>query len=280
MGGASDASRLADSGAAVMRLIIAGSRTIAGAEALAAIDSLAPPEVAAVICGGAAGVDAAGRAWAEARGIPVLDFPADWARYGRGAGPIRNAAMVGSADALLQVWDGRSRGSADVRRRAVAAGLPLFEHRIPAQNWVLTSVARSAKLSPSLGNPAGRKGVAMGNRIAWAQYMIADAVAWEPHVESGCDRAASLEFLRRNLERIFKDIWPAASVAVGRSPFATQFSEPLALYVGDNGAKIADPRATWLMAGIAETIIDAGDWLVPAARHSSRSAGSADEVEG
>ena len=31
-----------DSGASIMRLIIAGSRTIAGAEALAAIDSLAP----------------------------------------------------------------------------------------------------------------------------------------------------------------------------------------------------------------------------------------------
>ena len=132
MGGASDASRRADSGASVMRLIIAGSRTIAGAEALAAIDHLAPPAVAAVLCGGAAGVDAAGRAWAEARGIPVLDFPADWARYGRGAGPIRNAAMVAAADALLLVWDGQSRGSADVRRRAVAAGLPLFERRIPA----------------------------------------------------------------------------------------------------------------------------------------------------
>lgn len=53
--------------------------------------------------------------------MTVAEWLARWTR----AGPIRNQQMVGSADALILVWDGRSRGSADVLQRARAAGLAI-----------------------------------------------------------------------------------------------------------------------------------------------------------
>lgn len=44
--------------------------------------------------GGATGADALARAWADARGIHCATIPALWTKFGRSAGPIRNAVMV------------------------------------------------------------------------------------------------------------------------------------------------------------------------------------------
>lgn len=47
-----------------------------------------------VIEGEAAGADKMGRRQAEMQGCEVEPFPADWERYGRAAGPIRNEQML------------------------------------------------------------------------------------------------------------------------------------------------------------------------------------------
>jgi hypothetical protein len=48
-----------------------------------------------VICHGAArGADSLAGEEAAKLGIPVTAFPADWKKYGRGAGPIRNRQML------------------------------------------------------------------------------------------------------------------------------------------------------------------------------------------
>lgn len=67
--------------------------------------------VTEVVCGGARGVDALGKQWAESVGVPVKMFPADWNKHGKGAGPIRNVEMGEYADALIAIWDGQSRGT-------------------------------------------------------------------------------------------------------------------------------------------------------------------------
>ena len=108
-------------------MIIAGSRDVMGNVARRAIERLAPGGVTLVLDGGARGVDLHGAVWARDNSIPVTRYDADWANLGKAAGPIRNQQMVDNADALLLVWDGRSRGSADIRRRAVAAGLAVYE---------------------------------------------------------------------------------------------------------------------------------------------------------
>ena len=47
-----------------------------------------------LITGGARGADRIAAECARARGILVTEYPADWARYGKAAGPIRNAQML------------------------------------------------------------------------------------------------------------------------------------------------------------------------------------------
>lgn len=79
-------------------LIIAGSRSITDYDIL--IDAMSaflidPDHVSEVISGKEPnGVDRLGEQMAEAFGIPVVPFPADWKTHGRAAGPIRNAQMA------------------------------------------------------------------------------------------------------------------------------------------------------------------------------------------
>jgi hypothetical protein len=47
-----------------------------------------------VIQGSARGADRLAKNWAEFINVPVVSFPADWDRYGRNAGPIRNLQMI------------------------------------------------------------------------------------------------------------------------------------------------------------------------------------------
>ncbi len=83
-----------------------------------------------IIQGGAPGADAGAEQWARASGIPVTCFRADWQQYGRQAGPLRNTRMLaeGRPDAVIAFPGGA--GTADMVRKARAAGLPVVEARI------------------------------------------------------------------------------------------------------------------------------------------------------
>lgn len=54
-------------------------------------------------------------------------FPADWDAHGKAAGPIRNREMAQYGDALLLIWDGKSRGSASMLKEARSAKLPIMQ---------------------------------------------------------------------------------------------------------------------------------------------------------
>lgn len=113
-----------------MRAIVAGSRWIHDGGLVAAAIEASGFTVRVLIHGGAPGVDSLAGAWAQDQGLEVLAFPvtaADWKRLGKRAGPLRNGRMIreGQAEALVAVWDGRSRGTADMIRQAEEAGLAL-----------------------------------------------------------------------------------------------------------------------------------------------------------
>jgi len=106
------------------RVAIIGSRNCPNREAVYAyIDAL--PDDTVVVSGGAPGVDDAAEHAARNRGLAVWIERADWDRYGRAAGPMRNALIVAAADRLVAFWDGKSRGTADTIRKARAEGLPV-----------------------------------------------------------------------------------------------------------------------------------------------------------
>ena len=65
----------------------------------------------AIVSGCARGADMMGELWAQRHNIPVTRFPADWAKYGKSAGAIRNQQMVDYADEFLVFWDGVSPGT-------------------------------------------------------------------------------------------------------------------------------------------------------------------------
>ena len=50
-------------------------------------------------------------------------FPADWDKYGKRAGYLRNVQMAEYADALLAFWDGESRGTKNMIDEALSRGL-------------------------------------------------------------------------------------------------------------------------------------------------------------
>jgi len=115
-----------------MKLIIAGSRDIEGVdeEVLSRWLFLAgfpPVAVSEVVSGGARGIDTLGEEWASYFGIPVKRFPAQWNRYGKIAGKLRNRQMAEYVKehngALFAVWDGMSPGTAHMIAIATALGL-------------------------------------------------------------------------------------------------------------------------------------------------------------
>jgi len=121
-----------------MRTVIAGSRSICNdpddildqiifdaAMRKAKAGGIVPT---VVISGRARGIDQAGERWAERNNIPTEAHPAEWDKYGRGAGYKRNAEMVKIADAVIVIWDGVSKGSAHTVRLAEKARLPLLHH--------------------------------------------------------------------------------------------------------------------------------------------------------
>lgn len=92
-------------------MIVAGTRTIRDTDAVFdAIDTSGFP-VTEIVSGGAVGVDSIGEAYAREHGLRVEVYRADWGWYGRAAGPKRNELMADYADALVAVWDGKSRGT-------------------------------------------------------------------------------------------------------------------------------------------------------------------------
>lgn len=109
-----------------MKTIIAGSRGITDYRYLLNCLLKVDIEITAVVSGTAKGVDALGEKYALDAGIPLIRFPADWARYGRGAGYIRNEEMADFADACIILWDGRSSGSKHMLKEARDRGLKVF----------------------------------------------------------------------------------------------------------------------------------------------------------
>ncbi len=64
-----------------------------------------------IISGTAKGVDTEGIYFAESRGYSIELYPADWNKYKKSAGFIRNEIMVKRCHAAIIVWDGNSKGT-------------------------------------------------------------------------------------------------------------------------------------------------------------------------
>ena len=110
-----------------MRLIIAGSRDIEDYGLLCHVISYKLNiNITKIISGGARGVDKLGERYAKENNIPLDIFPANWDKYGKKAGYIRNKLMSEHGDYLLALWDGKSTGTKMMIELASDKGLPIL----------------------------------------------------------------------------------------------------------------------------------------------------------
>jgi hypothetical protein len=82
-----------------------------------------------LISGGAKGADNFAEEWAEQGFIPIQVFEADWKKYGKGAGYVRNEEMAIEGDVLAAFWDGKSRGTKHMIDLALKHGLEVHIYR-------------------------------------------------------------------------------------------------------------------------------------------------------
>jgi len=82
-----------------------------------------------LLTGMAKGADTLGYEWAKNRGIDIEKHPANWDKYGRGAGFKRNLEMAQAADVLVAFWDGKSKGTRGMIMDAIHEGLELHVYR-------------------------------------------------------------------------------------------------------------------------------------------------------
>ena len=93
-----------------MKVIIAGGRNITDYNIVKTAYHKSGFQATEIVSGAARGVDYLGELFAKDNCIAIRSFPADWNKYGKRAGPLRNLQMAEYADALIAVWDGKKYG--------------------------------------------------------------------------------------------------------------------------------------------------------------------------
>jgi hypothetical protein len=113
-----------------VRVIIAGSRNITDYNIMKDAVKKSNFVIDTIISGGARGVDSLAEEYARYYNIPLDVMKADWDKHGKSAGYKRNVEMAKSAEALIAVWDGESKGTKHMIDIAEERGLKIFVFQI------------------------------------------------------------------------------------------------------------------------------------------------------
>ena len=95
------------------RVIVAGTRTFDDYKLLEEkLDKIFKNHrPTSIVCGEAKGADTLGKEYAKKHNIHVDSFPANWEKYGKQAGYIRNEEMAKNAEALIAFHKDNSAGT-------------------------------------------------------------------------------------------------------------------------------------------------------------------------
>ena len=115
-----------------LRLIVAGTRSfhfgyynLLKREILKRYADHAVAAQMEIVSGCCFGADSLGEIFGEEYNLTTKHFPADWRKYGKAAGPIRNKEMAKYADAAIVFWDGESKGSQNMIKTMREFGKPV-----------------------------------------------------------------------------------------------------------------------------------------------------------
>lgn len=87
-------------------------------------------EIGCVISGGANGVDTLAERWAKRHKLEFLAFPAQWDKFGKRAGLIRNEDMARFCDKMISFWNGESPSTLHAIQFMQTLGKPVEIHLI------------------------------------------------------------------------------------------------------------------------------------------------------
>lgn len=90
-----------------MKIAIIGSRILTNVD----VSKYVPDGITEIISGGARGIDTLAEKFADENGIPKTIIRPEYSRYKRGAPLKRNEKIVETADLIIALWDGKSRGT-------------------------------------------------------------------------------------------------------------------------------------------------------------------------
>lgn len=112
-------------------VLVVGSRTITDEEKIFNELNKYCDENTVIVSGGARGVDSIAEKYADINNLEKVIMPADWNKYGKRAGYIRNDAMhkyIANFPNRLCIafWDGMSKGTAQNFKLAEKYNTPLI----------------------------------------------------------------------------------------------------------------------------------------------------------
>lgn len=104
-----------------MRVLVCGGRDYKDIDKV--IEVLSNIHPTSVIHGNAAGADDLADIWSRANEIPVIPFSADWGKFGKKAGTIRNKQMLEEGKPDLVIAFPGGKGTANMVQLAKEAGI-------------------------------------------------------------------------------------------------------------------------------------------------------------
>jgi hypothetical protein len=110
-----------------MKVVFTGSRTFSAQDDIALLWSVmkALPASVRILVGDCRGLDRIVRDYAGELGLAYQIFPADWEKYGKAAGPIRNNTMLDyKPDLVIGFRKSASKGTTQCVGEAKDRGIP------------------------------------------------------------------------------------------------------------------------------------------------------------
>lgn len=112
------------------RILVCGGRNFNDRPYVHHILNQTQPHFADTFCiiqGGAMGADKLAEDWAFDHGIPCVQVRAQWNRYGKRAGSLRNEWMLAFCQPDLVIAFEGGPGTSHMKRIAKMAGVPVYE---------------------------------------------------------------------------------------------------------------------------------------------------------
>lgn len=108
-----------------MRVLVCGGRDYQNRAEVDRVFGCLAGGIDLVIHGNAFGADTLVDEWCRAHDIQRAVFPANWTKYGKAAGPIRNQQMIDEGKPTICIAFPGGRGTLDMVERAHKANIPV-----------------------------------------------------------------------------------------------------------------------------------------------------------